>query len=64
MELVERHAKGEHQMTATQLRAAEMFLKKSLPDLANMQVKSVNVDTEKLTKEQRDAIYASFNDKG
>ena len=34
MSRVRKHAEGENEMTATQLRAAEIFLRKTVPDLA------------------------------
>lgn len=34
MSRVERHAKGEIEMTASQLKAADLFLRKTLPDLS------------------------------
>lgn len=33
MSRIERHANGEVEMTGTQLKAAEIFLRKTLPDL-------------------------------
>lgn len=37
MSRLERHANGEIEMTATQIRAAQLYLGKTLPDLSSMQ---------------------------
>jgi len=38
------HAKGEAEMTATQVRAAEILLKKALPDLQSVQLSGTDAD--------------------
>ena len=41
---VEGHALGQNDMTATQLRAAEICLRKALPDLTSMDMSVTNAD--------------------
>jgi hypothetical protein len=38
------HAKGEAEMSATQVRAAEILLKKALPDLQSVQLSGTDAD--------------------
>jgi hypothetical protein len=42
------HANGEVEMTPTQVRAAEILLKKSIPDLANVQLSGDKVNPVKV----------------
>lgn len=37
MSRVQKHAAGEIEMSATQIRAAEIYLRKTVPDLSSMQ---------------------------
>lgn len=53
------HANGDVEMTATQVRAAEVLLKKTLPDLQATTMTGT-IATSTMTKEQRDAIAAAF----
>lgn len=53
-------ANGEIEMSSNSIKAADIVLKKTIPDLSRIDSTNLNVNTEKLTKEQRDAIYATI----
>lgn len=42
---LQRHVNGELELSATQIRAAEILLRKTLPDLANVQVSLGNTNS-------------------
>lgn len=54
--IVREAATGQREVTATQLKAAELFLKKTMPDLSSVEQKIINDDDAKPIEQIQDEL--------
>ncbi len=64
MARVLKHANGEVEMTSSQLKAAEVYLRKTIPDLARTELSGVDgaaIQTKDVTKTDAEILAAYFD---
>lgn len=64
MSRINKHANGELEMTSTQLKAAEIFLRKTVPDLARTEhTGKMEIETKDITKTDAEILAQYMGNK-